>query len=211
MALLGAQFVNAVQPAPVGTIIHDWPGQNIPTGWISVDGQAISRDDYADLFSAIGTTYGVGDGSTTFNVPKKSMESDAAGRVSLPYQPMFSASGTNGTPGKYWTIYAAITANVGNHFNTTTGIFTAPAAGYYFFVATGFKENGQPAPTEYVVRVNGVYYKRAYDETGAGNYAATPGTNGVFGLAANDTVGIYQTYGTMHTGNNMHFSGWKVS
>jgi hypothetical protein len=211
MAQIGAQFVNAVQPAPVGTIIHDWPGQNIPTGWIEVDGQAISRTDYADLFSAIGTTYGVGDGSTTFNVPKKSIESDAAGRVRLPYQPMFSASGTNGTPGKNWTVYAAVTANVGNHFNTTTGIFTTPAAGYYFFVATGVKEYSSSPPIQFYLSVNGVGYKRAYDDTPAGYYAATSGTNGLFYLNPNDTVAIYQSNGTMHTGANMHFSGWKVS
>jgi microcystin-dependent protein len=40
-----------------------------PTGWLKANGQAISRTTYASLFSAIGTIYGVGDGSTTFNVP----------------------------------------------------------------------------------------------------------------------------------------------
>lgn len=40
-----------------------------PTGWIKANGAAISRDTYADLFAAIGTTYGSGDGFTTFNVP----------------------------------------------------------------------------------------------------------------------------------------------
>lgn len=40
-----------------------------PTGWLICDGSAISRTTYADLFTAIGTTFGVGDGSTTFNIP----------------------------------------------------------------------------------------------------------------------------------------------
>lgn len=40
-----------------------------PTGWLVADGSAVSRDKYADLFSAIGTTFGVGDGKTTFNIP----------------------------------------------------------------------------------------------------------------------------------------------
>ena len=40
-----------------------------PTGYLLCDGSAISRVTYADLFTAISTTYGVGDGSTTFNLP----------------------------------------------------------------------------------------------------------------------------------------------
>jgi microcystin-dependent protein len=41
----------------------------IPLGWLVCDGLAISRTTYADLFATIGTVFGVGDGSTTFNVP----------------------------------------------------------------------------------------------------------------------------------------------
>lgn len=41
-----------------------------PLGWLECNGAAVSRATYADLFSLIGTTYGVGDGSTTFNVPQ---------------------------------------------------------------------------------------------------------------------------------------------
>lgn len=40
-----------------------------PTGWLLCDGSAVSRTTYSDLFTAISTAYGVGDGSTTFNVP----------------------------------------------------------------------------------------------------------------------------------------------
>ncbi|WNM27559.1 tail fiber protein [Demequina capsici] len=40
-----------------------------PSGWMLCQGQAVSRATYADLFTAIGTTYGAGDGSTTFNLP----------------------------------------------------------------------------------------------------------------------------------------------
>lgn len=40
-----------------------------PAGWIKANGAAVSRATYAALFTVIGTTYGVGDGSTTFNVP----------------------------------------------------------------------------------------------------------------------------------------------
>jgi phage-related tail fiber protein len=40
-----------------------------PSGYLKANGDAISRTTYADLFTAIGTTFGVGDGSTTFNLP----------------------------------------------------------------------------------------------------------------------------------------------
>jgi len=44
-------------------------GQTPPLGWLKANGAAVSRTAYAALFAAIGTTYGVGDGSTTFNLP----------------------------------------------------------------------------------------------------------------------------------------------
>jgi len=40
-----------------------------PTGWLKCNGQAVSRTTYSTLFAAIGTTYGAGDGTTTFNLP----------------------------------------------------------------------------------------------------------------------------------------------
>lgn len=40
-----------------------------PSGWLKANGAAVSRTTYANLFAAIGTAYGSGDGSTTFNVP----------------------------------------------------------------------------------------------------------------------------------------------
>jgi Microcystin-dependent protein len=59
---------------PSGVIL-DFGGSDAPTGYLLCYGQAVSRSTYAALFAAIGTTYGVGDGSTTFNVP------DLRGRV----------------------------------------------------------------------------------------------------------------------------------
>ena len=53
---------------PAGTVIH-YAANSAPTGFIKANGAAVSRTTYATLFSAIGTTFGVGDGSTTFNVP----------------------------------------------------------------------------------------------------------------------------------------------
>ena len=59
---------------PIGAVI-DYAGGNAPSGWMFCYGQAVSRTTYAALFAAIGTQYGAGDGSTTFNLP------DIRGRV----------------------------------------------------------------------------------------------------------------------------------
>ena len=53
---------------PVGTML-EYAGQNAPDGYLLCQGQAVSRSEYADLFKVIGTKYGAGDGSTTFNLP----------------------------------------------------------------------------------------------------------------------------------------------
>ncbi|MCZ2094697.1 MAG: phage tail protein, partial [Anaerolineae bacterium] len=53
---------------PVGTIIA-YAGTSAPTGYLDCDGANVSRATYSALFSAIGTTWGVGDGVTTFGVP----------------------------------------------------------------------------------------------------------------------------------------------
>lgn len=59
---------------PIGAVTS-FAGSSAPSGWILCYGQAVSRTTYAKLFTVISTTYGVGDGSTTFNLP------DIRGRV----------------------------------------------------------------------------------------------------------------------------------
>ena len=61
---------------PAG-IIMPFAGTTAPEGYLMCDGSAVSRTTYATLFGVIGTTFGAGDGSTTFNVP------DISGRVPL--------------------------------------------------------------------------------------------------------------------------------
>jgi microcystin-dependent protein len=58
----------AADPVPTGAILA-YGGSSAPTGFLIGDGSAISRATYAALFAVLGTTYGAGDGSTTFNLP----------------------------------------------------------------------------------------------------------------------------------------------
>ena len=53
---------------PVASIMP-YPKTTAPENWLVCNGDAVSRTDYSELFSAIGTTFGEGDGSTTFNLP----------------------------------------------------------------------------------------------------------------------------------------------
>lgn len=60
--------IGQVDATPIGAIIL-YGGANAPSGYIICDGRAVSRTDYDKLFEKIGTTFGNGDGTTTFNVP----------------------------------------------------------------------------------------------------------------------------------------------
>lgn len=58
----------AMLSVSIGTII-DYAGTTAPTGYLECDGRAVSRTEYAKLFAVLGTLWGAGDGSTTFNLP----------------------------------------------------------------------------------------------------------------------------------------------
>lgn len=73
---------------PIGSGM-DFYGQVPPENYMFANGAAISRTEYPELFEIIGTTYGAGDGSTTFNLP------DKRERVSV----MYKSGSTNGTSG----------------------------------------------------------------------------------------------------------------
>lgn len=84
---------------PAGTLL-DFAGTASPAGFFLCDGSAVSRTTYVALFNNIGTTYGVGDGSTTFNLPdsrgrthvgKDNMGGVAANRITA------AGSGITGT------------------------------------------------------------------------------------------------------------------
>ena len=76
MADVRAEAIRTAKATPVG-VMHGYAGATAPEGWLLCYGQAVSRTTYAALFAAIGTTYGSGDGSTTFNIP------DRRGRVGV--------------------------------------------------------------------------------------------------------------------------------
>ena len=97
---------------PAGTIVQ-WPGATAPANWMIADGSAISRTTYASLFSAIGTQYGAGDGSTTFNLP------NLKGRVAVGLDSLQSEFNVLGETGGAKT-HTLTTAEIPTHSHPST-------------------------------------------------------------------------------------------
>ena len=85
----GGETTNSFDTVPVGAQIP-FTGTVIPSGYLLCDGRAVSRTTYKDLFAVIGTTYGAGDGSTTFNLP------NMTGKVPVGYKASDTYFGTLG-------------------------------------------------------------------------------------------------------------------
>ena len=110
----------------VGSIAYFAGQSSAPDGWVLCDGSAVSRDTYATLFSAVGTTYGAGDGSTTFALPNlidKFVEGSAtAGTVKTAGLPNITG------------LFGNIGNKTGVHFGLSTadtaatGAFSVPSA-----------------------------------------------------------------------------------
>lgn len=97
--------------APSGAVSM-FAGSAAPAGWFICNGQAVSRSSNPNLFSAIGTTYGAGDGSTTFNVPNYAGKAPVAlgGADSVTLNQQFGAS-----------TVALSQANLAAHTHTDSG------------------------------------------------------------------------------------------
>jgi microcystin-dependent protein len=60
--------LTGIEGIPTATIVP-WSSASVPTGFLECNGQTVSRSTYSALFAVVGTTYGAGDGSSTFLVP----------------------------------------------------------------------------------------------------------------------------------------------
>lgn len=90
----------------IGSIVP-FTGSALPNGYLLCDGSAVSRTTYADLFSVIGTEFGSGDGSTTFNIP------DLTGRLAIGQsnEHLFASSGGEET-------HALTTDEIASHLHS---------------------------------------------------------------------------------------------
>lgn len=101
---------------PVG-VVSDFAGSSAPEGYLICDGSSISRTTYSALFNAIGTNFGAGDGSTTFNLPDlRGRSSFGLSTVNINSQPNISL---NQTGGEMW--HDLTTAEIPAHTHTDSG------------------------------------------------------------------------------------------
>lgn len=110
----GAALSQSLTDMPVGTITG-YAGATAPSGWLLCDGSAVSRTTYAELFGVVGTTYGSGDGSTTFNVPDSSgfiiLASSQAARLAAAALPQYVTSLPSSPVDGQTVVYAADATN----------------------------------------------------------------------------------------------------
>ena len=157
-------YVKALDSNEVGTILP-FAGTTAPTSYMFCDGSAISRTTYADLFAKIGTSFGAGDGSTTFNLP------DLSGKVPVGLDENDTDFDTIGETGgsKYLQEHQHKYKNTGGEFagtvnNTWTGggtqsgvkvNDTATTTGNVYNITTGNSGNLQPyVVINYIIKVS---------------------------------------------------------
>lgn len=102
------------QVVPSG-VVKAFAGSTAPDGWLLCNGQAVSRSEFAALFAVIGTTYGGGDKSTTFNVP------NLQGKMIIGANSTYTLGKTGGSA----KAHALIHVNGGDqiHFQRKSGTF----------------------------------------------------------------------------------------
>lgn len=173
-------------------------------------GQGFFETDTKKMFVYSGSAW-VQDNDYTL----AAMVIDSSGRVTLPYQPRFYAltTGILGTAGSYTKItYGSTYVNTGSHYSTSTGLFTAPVTGTYYFTC-GFQKrfSGGLSAAWYI---NGSSIGRGIYSDLAGD-SPRPHMHLMRDLTAGNTVGIYYTlsagdiYGTSAEPLT-YFTGWLL-
>ena len=136
------------------------------------------------------------------------MRIDTAGRVTMPYQPAFRAGRNAGSVASGTIVFNSVFTNIGNHYNSSTGLFTAPVAGRYYFHANIFGENNTSPHVQ--ITKNGV--KQVWTLYSGGGYGNV-NLSGVIDLATSDTVNVLVDQGNVYGAGGAEdctFSGFLI-
>jgi len=114
--------------APTGGLIM-WGTGTAPTGWLLCAGAAVSRTTYSALFAVIGTTFGVGDGTTTFNLPNYTNR--------MPYGTTVGTTGGSADSVVVSHTHTATVTDPGHFHNIASGTVNTRTNPYFNWVGTG--------------------------------------------------------------------------
>ena len=146
------------------------------------------------------------------------MKIDELGRVTKPNNPCFSAYNTSTVASNTFAVFNAVTVNVGNHYNSSNGRFTAPISANYFIIFHGMSAGNTSTNFRITFKVNGNNHPAGEHHGGV----AYGGTNGegyvnlccqsVLYLTAGDYVSVFvdNTYANLHDSHSK-FSGFLLS
>jgi len=166
---------------PSGTIMA-FAGTTAPSGWLLCDGSAVSRTTYSNLFTTISTSFGAGNGSTTFNIP------DLRGRT------IFGLDNMGGTTANRLTTTGGINSNntigaTGGNQTTTLSTSNLPSHNHTF---TGSS----------VTTTNNTHSHNYNDAYFAENFSGGVGGNSRYGISAatdNDNNFYWRTSSNTHS------------
>ena len=178
-----------------------------------------ATDNWGNEYLAIG----VGGATDYANVTTERFRIDGAGRVTMPYQPAFDAYNFTPLVGAGSIVWTSTRFNTGNHFNTSTGLFTAPVSGVYSFNFSILMQASETVAYQRILfNINASRDTAFFDSltggvTGASgafegyNYIALTGAK-TMKLNANDSVGLWNDspHNTWTDGSYGHFSGHLI-
>ena len=167
--------LTGIEGIPTATIVP-WSSASVPSGFLECDGTAVSRSTYSALFAIVGTTYGAGDGATTFAVPDL-QDNTPVGKSGT--KALASTGGAN---------TVASTGNVGGSTANASlseaqlASHTHPGGG----VQTGFSNDDTPNPKRF-------YQPQATGATGSG----TGHSHNMSATFSGDATSVLQPYLTL--------------